>query len=422
MVGDDDRVLAVGLSHHTAPLEIRERLAMDEDAVRSTLERLVRTEAVAEEALLLSTCNRVELYTVPRSVPGLQEFFGEYRGPHGERLDSYLYWLEGREAVRHLFRVASSLDSLVVGEPQILGQVRDAVRIATESSTLGRILYPLSQRTLTVAKKVRSTTEIGKSTVGVGNAGVDLALQIFGSLEGKRAMLVGVGEMGRQVARALVSAGLEELLVANRTFERSVELAAEHGGTPVPYDRLAEYLARADIVLSATASHQPVVTVPMVRQALRDRRYRTLFLVDLSVPRNIEPGVDDLEDAYLFNVDDLQNVVDAGRKAREEAAVQALALVNDEADRFLESLREIDAREDLRRVNDAVERMRMLEIDRSKKLVASLDDTQREQLEALTRALVRKLLHKPTTAIRTAAREGDSERLKALADLWREDE
>jgi glutamyl-tRNA reductase len=422
MVADGDRLLAVGLSHHTAPVEIRERLAMDEDAIRTTLERLVRTDGLVEEALLLSTCNRVELYTVPRSLPGLQEFFGTYRGPQGERLDHYLYWLEGREAVRHLFRVASSLDSLVVGEPQILGQVKDAVRIAAESSTLGRVLSPLSQRTLTVAKKIRTTTEIGKSRVGVGNAGVDLALQIFGSLEGKRALLVGVGEMGRQVSRALVSAGLAELLVANRTFERAVELAAEHGGTPVQYDRLADYLAHADIVLTATAAPHPVVTVPMVRRALRERRYRTMFLVDLSVPRSIEPAVDDLEDAYLFNVDDLQNVVDAGRRAREEAATQALELVNAEADLFLESLREVEVHDDLRAVSEAAERVRVAEIERSRKLLAGLTEEQRGQLDALTKSLVRKLLHKPTMAIRAAAREGDADRVRTLADLWKEDE
>jgi glutamyl-tRNA reductase len=422
MVDDGDRLLAVGLSHHTAPVEIRERLAMDEDAVRFTLERLVRTESLAEEAMLLSTCNRVELYTVPRSVPGLQEFFGAYRGPHGERLDNYLYWLEGREAVRHLFRVASSLDSLVVGEPQILGQVKDAVRIASESSTLGRVLSPLSQRTLNVAKKVRTTTEIGRSRVGVGNAGVDLALQIFGSLEGKRAMLVGVGEMGRQVARALLSAGLAELLVANRTFEKAVALAAEHDGTPVPYDRIGEYLSHADIVLTATAAPSPVITVPMVRRALRERRYRTLFLVDLSVPRSIEPAVDDLEDAYLFNVDDLQNVIDAGRRAREEAATQALELVNTEADLFLESLKEIEVHEDLRLLNEAAERMRIAEIERSRKLLGTLDAEQRDHLDALTRSLVRKLLHKPTMAIRTAAREGDLDKVRTLADPWKDDD
>lgn len=416
MVADGERLLAVGLSHHTAPVEIRERLAFDEAGVRHTLERLVRTDALAEEAFLISTCNRVELYAIPRSIEGLQQFFGEYRGPGGERIDPYLYWYRGRDAVRHLFKVASSLDSLVVGEPQILGQVKDAVRLAEETSTLGRVLYPLTQRTMSVAKRVRTTTDIGQNRVGIGNAGVDLALQIFGKLDGKRAMLIGVGEMGRQVARALLSAGLAELLVANRTFERSVELAAEHGGTPVPYERLVDYLPRADIVITATGATQPIVTVPMVRGALRDRRYRTIFLVDLAVPRNIDPAVDDLEDAYLFNVDDLSKVVEEGRAAREQAAKQALLLVDEEADRFLASLREVDVGAELGLLNAFAEQVRAAEIERSKKLLATLDPTQREQLDALTRALVKKLLHRPQMAIRAAAKAGDEDRVRTLVD------
>jgi glutamyl-tRNA reductase len=420
MVAESDRLLAVGLSHHTAPVEIRERLSFDEEGVRTTLDRLVRRDGIVEEAFLISTCNRVELYAVPRSIEALQEFFGTYRGPHGERIDSYLYWHRGREAVRHLFRVAASLDSLVVGEPQILGQVKDAVRLAEESSSLGRVLYPLTQRTLSVAKLVRSTTEIGQSRVGIGNAGVDLAMQIFGTLEGKRAMLVGVGEMGRQVARGLLSAGLAELLVANRTFERSVELAAENNGTPVPYERLEDYLPRADIVIAATGAQHPIITVPMVKAALRDRRYRTIFLIDLAVPRNIDPAVADVEEAYLFNVDDLSKVMEAGKAARENAARQAMQLVDDEADKFLASLREVDINDDLRLINTMAEQIRVGEIERSKKLLSSLDPTQLEQLEAMTKALVRKLLHKPTMAIRGAAKAGDNEKVRILVDPWKE--
>jgi glutamyl-tRNA reductase len=416
---DSDRLLAVGLSHHTAPVEIRERLAFDELGVRTTLTRLVQDQ-IAEEAFLISTCNRVELYAVPRSVEALQEFFGTYRGPDGERIDPYLYWYRGREAVRHLFRVASSLDSLVVGEPQILGQVKDAVRLAEETSTLGRVLYPLTQRTMSVAKRVRSTTEIGQNRVGIGNAGVDLAMQIFGTLQGKRAMLVGVGEMGRQVARALLSAGLDELLVANRTFERSVELASEHGGTPVPYERLTDYLPRADIVITATGAVQPIITVPMVRQALRDRRYRTIFLIDLSVPRNIDHAVDELEDAYLFNVDDLSKVVEQGRAAREQAARAALDMVDQETDLFLASLRELDVGIELRLLNEMAEQIRLSEVARSKKLVATLDEGQAAQLDAMTRALVKKLLHRPQMAIRAAAKTGDDDRVRTLMAPWKE--
>jgi len=421
MEAEGQRLMAVGLSHHTAPVEVRERLALDESGVRHTLDRL-RRDDIVEEAMLLSTCNRVELYAVPRSVEALQEYYGAFRGPTGARIDDHLYWYRGREAVRHLFKVAASLDSLVVGEPQILGQVKTAIRIAGESESLGRVLHPLTQRTMSVAKKIRSSTEIGKSRVGIGNAGVDLALQIFGNLEGKRCMLVGVGEMGRQVAVALLSAGLDELLIANRTFERSVELASEYGGTPVPYDRLQDYLPRADILLTATGAQQPIVTLPMVRQALRERRYETMFLIDLSVPRNIEARVDELGDAYLFNVDDLSRVVEEGKAARAQAAERALELVNDEADRFLATLGQVQINGDIARMTMAAEEIRLAEIARSKKLVAGLDAQQQKSLDALTKALVKKLMHRPMMAVRQAAKDGDFDQARTLLEPWMTDE
>jgi len=415
-----DKLMAVGLSHHTAPVEVRERVSMDETTVRRTLARL-RSEGAVDELMVLSTCNRVELYGTVNDEEALRSFFGEFRGPAGERIDPYLYWYREREAVQHLFKVASSLDSLVLGEPQILGQVKEAVRLAEEETSLGKILHPLARRTLSVAKRVRSETDIGKSRVGIGNAGVDLAMQIFGGLQGKKAMLVGVGEMGRQVAQALMTAGLDELLVANRTFERSLEFAEETGATPVPYDRLQDYLARADIVLAATGAQRPIITAEMVRQSLRQRRYHTVFLIDLSVPRNIEPSVDDLEEAYLFNIDDLSQVVEEGRKARMEAAAAAERLVTEETDRFLESLRTVDVNDDLRKVMQTAEAMRKAEIERSTKLTRTLEPKQMKGLDALTKALVKKLLHRQMMAIRTAARNGDLERVQALLEPW-EDE
>jgi glutamyl-tRNA reductase len=415
------RLVAVGLSHHTAPVEVRERVSMDETAVRRTLERL-RSQRVVDEAMLLSTCNRMELYGTVRDEEGLRAFFGEFRGPEGERIDPYLYWYRDREAVYHLFKVASSLDSLVLGEPQILGQVKEAVRLAEQETSLGRVLHPLARRTLSVAKRVRSETDIGKSRVGIGNAGVDLAMQIFGSLHGKRAMLVGVGEMGRQVAQALVTAGLEELLVANRTFERSVEFAEATGATPVPYERLEDYLARADIVLAATGAQQPIITADMVRRSLRQRRYHTVFLIDLSVPRNIDAAVDDLEEAYLFNIDDLSKVVEEGRQLRAQAAEAAHQMVSEEADRFLESLRTVDVNDDLRKLMTTAEALRVAELERSTKLTRTLDAKQLKSLDALTKALVKKLLHRHTMAIREAARAGDLERVTTLLEPWKEEE
>jgi glutamyl-tRNA reductase len=417
MRADADRLVAVGLSHHTAPVEIRERLAFDEEHTLAFLQRL-RAEKVADEALLISTCNRVELYAVEVEPERIRSTLLEYRGPRGESMEPYLYWHHGRDAVRHLFRVACALDSLVVGEPQILGQVKDAVRVAESAGSLGRMLFPLAQRGLSVAKRVRTETEIGRSTIGIGNAGVDLALQIFGDLTGKRCLLVGTGEMGRQVARALLTSGLAELAVTSRTFQHAVDLAQEHGGTPVPYERLDDWLVRADIVLVATGAPTPIIGVERVKKALRARRYQPIFFIDLSVPRNVDTAVGEVGDAYLFNVDDLTRVVERGRTARASAAEQADKMVAEEADRFVAGLAELDAGREIGRITQAADAIRVAELGRSRKLVDALDDAGREQLDAMTRALVKKLLDRQIRELREAARTGDNARVEWLKRLW----
>lgn len=414
-------LLAVGLSHHTAPVEVRERMAMDEATVRERLDRL-RAEGAVSEALLLSTCNRVELYAVPEDIRAIEAFMREQRGPGGEAIDKYLYWHRDVDAVRHLFRVASSLDSLVIGEPQILGQVKDAVRVAAESQAMGRVLDRLTRQTMTVAKRVRTETRIGQSRVGIGNAGVDLALQIFGGLQGKRALLVGVGEMGRQVARAMVGAGIEELVVCNRTYERSVEAAAEFKGTPIAWDRMQEYLARVDVVITATGAKKPIITAEHVGKALRARRWRPLFLVDLSVPRNIASDVEALEEAFLFNVDDLTQVMEEGQREREAAAAEAGKLVEDEAMRFMARLNEIDIGEHIGTITRHAEQIRISEMDRSAKVLESLEPSQRKAVEAMTKAMMKKLLHGQIHAVRTAAKSGDEAALEALLRPWKPSE
>jgi glutamyl-tRNA reductase len=412
-------LVAVGLSHHTAPVALREQFALDDGAVVEELAAL-RAEGLVREALLLSTCNRVELYAVPAAGrgEGLRARFRGRAGRPDPGLDRHLYWLRGADVVRHLFRVAASLDSLVVGEPQILGQVKAAVRLADEAHTLGAVLHPLSRRTLEVAKRVRSTTDIGRFRVGIGNAGVHLARQIFTDLSGRRAMLVGVGEMGRQVAKAMLGEGVGELLVANRTFERSMELAAESGGTAIPFERMPTYLARVDIVITATGASRPILGVPEVRAALRERRHRPLFLVDLSVPRNIDPAVDQLDDAFLFNIDDLRQVMDEGRAARDAASQTASALVEQATAGFMSRLAVIGVNEGLGALAQLGEAARQQELARSAKLVAQLDEAGAAQLDAMTRALVKRVLHGPLTTLRAAAAAGDTERVRALLSAW----
>lgn len=414
-------LIAVGLSHHTAPVEVRERLAFDHDGVRRALSGL-RDDGVCDEALLLSTCNRVELYAVPRQIDRLRDYFASFRAPGGARIEPYLYWHQGEHAVRHLFRVASSLDSLVLGEPQILGQVKEAVRLAEESRAMGKVLHRLAHRSLSVAKRVRTETRIGASRVGIGNAGVDLALQIFGSLDDKRALLLGVGEMGHQVAKALLSAGLTELIVANRTRERADELASETGGTAIAWERVEDYLARVDIVIAATGSALPIVTPAHVRAALKARRYRPLFLVDLSVPRNIHPDVSDIEEAYLFDIDDLSQVVERGYAERKEASYDAERLVDEEAARFMVALKEVEVGDEIGRIIRKAEAIRRAELDRSTRTLEGLAPEQLTAIDAMTRAMVKKLLHDNLAAVRTAARAGDGARLEALLSSWKGDD
>lgn len=411
-------IVAVGLSHHTAPVEVRERLALPPNQVPRVLQELNSTGAT-KEAMLLSTCNRVELYAVPGDdgERAIKSWLSRYKGPKGEPLDRYLYWHYGRDAVRHLFRVASSLDSMILGEPQILGQVKTAVKVAEESKAMGRVLHRVTQRTLQTAKRVRSETAIGRHRVGVGNASVELASQVFGGLQGRRAMLVGTGEMGQQIAQALLSHGLTELVVANRTFANASALASLYSGTAIALDKMADHLPRVDMVISAAGAPEPFITRKVVSAALKRRRWAPLFLIDVSVPRNISSDVADLEEAYLFNVDDLHQVVEEGRLAREQASKDADQLVEEEADRCLLSLREVDVGPVLGALTSKVDALRLAEIERTKGL-GDLSDQERQALDKLTKALTKKILHGPLMELRQAAREGDQARMERVLALW----
>lgn len=409
-------IMAVGMSHKSAPVHIRERLALDEEGVRRHLVRL-RAEGVCAEAFILSTCNRVELYAVPHdgAAEKVRGWLSKTHGSDGIAIEPHLYWRDGREAVFHLFRVAASLDSMVVGEPQILGQVKEAVRIAQEAGALGEHLGRLARATFGLAKRVRTETAIGRFRVGVGNAGVDLALQIFGDLHGRRALLIGAGKMGQQVAKALLQAGLAELIVANRTRERAAQVQSAKA---ISLDGIPEALGQVDIVIGAAASAEPLVGPDDVRLALKARRYRPLFLVDLAVPRNIDPRVAELEEAYLFNVDDLTQVLDRGRQARESASLDAERIIAEEVERYFTNLRAVEAGPAIGRMTRQVEALRLGELARSKRLVDALGPEHQEELEAMTRALAKKILDGPIRAIREAARDGDTERLDMLVRQW----
>ncbi len=419
MIGDQELV-SVGLNHRTAPVAIRELLAVPQQELPRHLLGL-RGHGVTSESVILSTCNRVEVYAV---VPagdggaGITRYLASEHGIKHRELERHIYRYAGCEAVGHLFRVASSLDSMVVGEPQILGQVKDAFKAAREHGSLGRVMHPLMRRTMTVAKRVRTQTAVGQSSVSVGTAGVDLARQVFGNLERRRALLLGAGEMGRLVARSLLAHGVEELVVANRTYANAVELSRHFGGSAVHMDQLDSYLGQVDIAVVSTGAQHHLLTRARMAPIMRGRRYRPLFLVDLSVPRNVAPDVHEIEGAYVFNVDDLSAVAQAGLKKRKREATVAEAIVREEAERCYESLGARAADPVIATITRRAEIARLAELQRSRKTLEQLTPEQRQVVEAMTRSMMKRSLHNVLRQARSLAATGDEEGLRQLGEAF----
>ncbi len=418
MVGGLELV-SVGLNHRTAPVALRERLAYGPDRLSEAFDAL--REGVSEETIILSTCNRVEVYAVVQEREGpdaISRFLALSNGLRLGSLDRHLYSHLGAHAVGHLFRVASSLDSQVVGEPQILGQVKQAFSLAQTHGAVGRLLHPLMRRTLSVAKRVRTETAIGSGSVSTGSAAVDLATQLFGSLEGRRCLLIGAGEMGRMVSRTMLSEGVSELLVVNRTYENAASLAKEFGATAVHWDQLARYLPQVDIAIVSTGAAHHLLTRATMQPIMRARRYRPLFLVDLSVPRNVAPDVHELEGAYVFNVDDLSDVALRGQEARKREATRAEELVRTEALRCYQALGAVSADPVIASINRHAEEARLMELERSHRLLESLPAEQRAEVEAMTRSMFKRFLHNGFGRARELGGQGDEEALRLLAEAF----
>ncbi|MFQ6110848.1 MAG: glutamyl-tRNA reductase, partial [Nitrospinota bacterium] len=330
-------LVLAGVSFKKTPLGVRERLHFDERKLAEPLSSLRRAGAI-QECVILSTCNRVEVYAqVPsfqRGVKDIKDFLAGHHGFPVEELEGHLYTFSTADTVRHLFRVASSLDAMVVGEPQILGQVKEAYRIAREGGYTGAILNQLFERAFSVAKKVRTETRVAESAVSVSYAAAELAKKIFGNLSGKVVLLLGAGEMAELAAQHLVAAGAETVLVANRRHERALELARALSGRAITFDRVEEELSRADIVIGSTSAPHHVITKAQAHEAIKARKGKPIFFIDIAVPRDIEPSVNELRDVYLYNIDDLEEVVEANRKQREREAAKAELIVEGEAEEF----------------------------------------------------------------------------------------
>lgn len=412
-------LMTIGLSHHTAPVAVRELVAFSASGMREALQDVRRVRGV-REAAILSTCNRTEIHAVcetPDEQP-LTAFL--CRNAAGHDVHGHLYSYRHEAVPRHLFRVAAGVDSMVLGEGQILGQVREAARLANEESSAGPVLRRMFDQAVLCGRRVRAETEIARGAVSVSHMAVDLARQIFGDLRNKQILLLGAGETAELTARQMVKYGVSVVTVANRTFERAEALAESLGGRAVKYDEFPDRLVAADVVVTSTAAPHTIIHEKTVREAARRRKGRPIFFIDLAVPRDVEPAVGDLDNAFLYNMDDLQMMVKDNMETRRATVDAAAAVVEEEANaymRWLASLRTTPVVNELQRRFEAIRRE---EWKRSERRLEGLSPAERDAVEQMTRAMVKKMLHEPWRLARMAADDAEAAAaLQALADVFR---
>jgi glutamyl-tRNA reductase len=409
----------VGINHKTAPVALREKVAFTEDRLLAAL-RTLRLEAGVAEVVILSTCNRTEVYWAgTASGADLSQWLARHHG-NGLDLGSSLYTHQERRAVEHAFSVASGLDSMVLGEAQILGQLKDAYRMAQQAGSTGPSLNKLFQAAFSAAKRVRSETRIGENAVSIASATVSLARRVYSDLSAHTALLVGAGDMNALTARHFMSAGVKRLVIANRTLGRAQMLAAELKAHAVGLEDLDKELAEADIVITCTASAVPLITRSAAEAAIRARRRRPIFMVDLAVPRDIDPAVAELEDVYLFSIDDLQQLIDENRQQRAVAADGARLVIDEEVARFVSESRAQDAGPAIRALRQQAEGIRSQTVEQARRLLAAGKSAD-EVIEYLANTLTNRLLHQPTHALRQAAELADSALVEAVTRLLLEE-
>ena len=411
----------LGLNHNTAPVEIREQVAYAGDEVTRALERLTALDGI-DEALLLSTCNRTEFYVVGQDGgrERLEEWLHDDRRL-GDDFRESVFTLDDEEAIRHIFRVACGLDSMVLGEPQILGQLKDAFRSAQQANTLGSDLSRLFQHTFAVAKKIRTDTEIGASPVSVASAAVHLAQQFFAGFKKHTALLVGAGVTIELVAKHLVSHGIGRLFVANRSIERAQDLAKQFGGFALPLSEIEGTLPEADILITSTAATEPVVTTAQIEKAIKARKRKPIFACDIAVPRDIEASAGDLADFYLYTIDDLDKVILEGQGNREAAAVEAQRLLDDEIRRYAAIERSKQVAPIISTLRETNEEVRKQVAKQARKRMRKGESAE-DAIEFATASLMKKMLHKPSVALRKAGEAADHEMIESARKLFGLDE
>jgi glutamyl-tRNA reductase len=403
-------IIVVGLSHKTAPIEVREKLNFPESTLPDALRKLMTYDGV-KESMIVSTCNRVEIYaSVRESAAGIdriKQFISDYHGLSREALEKSLYVYPDAQGVRHTFRVASSLDSMVLGEAQILGQMKDSFDIALKTKTTSTIMNKLMKKAISVAKRVRTETRLAEGAVSISSAAVELAKKIFGTLDGKNVMLLGAGEMAELAAQHLLGNGVKNIMVANRTFERAEELAKEFKGDAIRFEHFPDALVMVDILICATGAPHYVVNREMVQKVLKERRNKPIFMIDISNPRNIDPEVDKVDNVYLYDIDDLQSKVDINAEGRAREAGKAEEIVTQEVETYLQWERALDAVPTIVDLREKVEDIRKKELDKTLGTLNGINEDQKRAVDIMSQSIVNKLLHAPLVVLKQAASSQD---------------
>ena len=411
-------LLAFGLNHTTAPLEVREQVTFGEDVLSGALTELTGDTGI-DEAAILSTCNRTEIYCNLNSadLSGPIDWFSGYHGCRKNELRGYLYTHPGAGAVKHVLRVASGLDSMVIGEPQVLGQLKRAYHTAREAGSIGKLLNRLFQHSFKVAKDVRSNTLIGNHPVSIAYAAVRLAMQIFGDLSRQTVMLIGAGETMELTAKHLHDNGLHRMIVANRTLERAQKLAQQYSAYIITLEEIPRHLYEADIIISSTASPEPLLNRNMVEEALSRRKHRPVFVMDIAVPRDVEPEVGELEDIYLYTVDDLKSIIDDNINTRREAVRQAEQIIDAEVVHFMDWMNSQDAVATIRALRNQAQQV-SADVLESALQKLRLGATPEDLLQEVTRTLTNKLIHPPSARLNRLDADGKEVMLRAVRDLY----
>ena len=419
-------LILVGVNHKTTPVEIREKLAFTKGKIEESVDRLFNFPDIIEHTIL-STCNRVEIYARANcqdsAIKAIKQFICDFHEVSPVELEDHFYSYRNEEAVEHLFRVSSSLDSMILGEAQILGQVKDAYSLAKDLRSTGLVLNQLFEKAFSIAKKVREETGIAERSVSISSAAVELAQKIFDDLENRTVMLVGTGEMAELAAKHLISYGVKTVYVTSRTYDRAANLARTLNGSALDFEAFKNELHRADIVITSTSAPNFIIKKEMVEKAIHERKNKPIFFIDIAVPRDIEPDVNDLENIYLYDIDDLHIVVSANMKEREKEADNAMNFISQEVTKFNNWVGTLDAVPTIVEIRKKAENIRMQEIEKTLKKISYLSEDDKKLLRQMSSSMVNKILHKPTIKLKQKTQSEDGHvYLKAIRHLFHLDD